>query len=259
MGKGDSLMGARFGRVVVALALVALLGATFGVRRAPSALAQDESYESPNYPYSLSWDENWTLVEDESSEDDEGDPIDSLTLLHEGRRTEESVVVFIGRRGTVDAWECLDLVAEGLSDLAEVSDFTVAEADGEPVRGGDDAYAYGAYTLTWESESDSTSAAATLVCASLTPGEELLIVEQLIFPESAFGAEAEALGNLIDDGLVINGRGGNDNSDTGTDPTAEPADEDDTSGPPAGNDGPPSGADGPPDGAAGPPDEEEQP
>jgi hypothetical protein len=252
-------MRARFGRVIVALALVVLMVATLGVRRAPSALAQDDSYESPNYPFALSWDETWTLIEDESSEDDEGDPIDTLTLAHQGSRSGESVVVLIGRRGTVDALECLDVVAEGLSDLPEVSDFAAAEADGEPVQGGDENYAYGAYTLTWESEGDSTSAAATLICASLTPGEELLIVEQLIFPESAFGAEAEALGNLIDDGLVINGRGGNDSAGTGNDTADEPANDGDTGGPPAGSDGPPEGTDGPPDGAAGPPDEEEQP
>lgn len=259
-------MRVRLAPVVVALAVVALIGAAFGVRRMPSALAQDDAYESPNYPYSLSWDESWTLVEEETSEDDEGEPIDTLTLSHESSRNGESVVLFIARRGTVDALACLDVVAEALSDLEEVSDFEAAEADGEAIQGGDETYAYGAYTLIWDSEGDSTPAAATLVCATLAAGEEVLIVEQLIFPNSAFNGEAEALGDLIDGGLVIHGRGGNVDSgdppsgdnDSGDDTTDAPTDGDDADGQPEGSHGPPEGADGPPDGATGPPDEDDE-
>ena len=252
----------RFLRTVVAMALVALVGAAFGVRGTP-AQAQEGSYESPNYPFSLSWDGTWTLIEEETSEDEEGDPIDSLTLTHESSRDEASVVVFIARRGTVDALECVDVVAEYLSGLEEVSDFQQAEADGETIRGGDETYAFGAYTLTWEVEGESTPAAATLICASLTPGEELLIVEQLIFPASAFNQEVLALTELIDEGLVVNRRGGTNadgqsgrNTDTGNASADEPTGDDDSGGPPEGNGGPPEGTDGPPEGAGGPPEEE---
>ncbi|MDQ4099159.1 MAG: PQQ-like beta-propeller repeat protein [Chloroflexota bacterium] len=116
---------------LLALLLIFVVG--MATPLAPSAAAQNEEegllsdteYESPQFGYSVEWDEPWTALEDETSSS-RSEGTDLLLLESDAANLQ----VFSTASGTTDAEEYLEITIESFSDTYEdlnVLDQSVSE------------------------------------------------------------------------------------------------------------------------------------
>jgi predicted metalloprotease len=181
-------------RTLMKLSFVAIVAAQLlSVAPAPAAAqAGTETYVSPSYGYSLSYDASWQVVAESSDEND------VLQLTNE-----TSFVLFVGTNDFGgDAEDCVAGVVDSFMNKAAYGDFTAAtEAEGNVLVGSDATDAYAVYDYTFTND-DGMQEAWTLAtqCVTLVPGEAALAIVQDV-PDAAYYAErlerAGLLGGLL--------------------------------------------------------------
>ena len=132
-----------------------------------------ETYESPNYGYSLRYDpEVWTVANEPTTTEDGTD----LFSLQAGFTT----VYFEGVATSIDAQRCVEVLSDAQTSDASVLDFAPLEDEnGDPIAGGNSNDAFAAYDLTIESDDGSEVQQAYYVrCIVLVPGESVLGIRQ---------------------------------------------------------------------------------
>ncbi len=181
-------MSKRWAWIVVLLMVLSPL-----VTRTARVAAQDgvdgSTYVSPNYAWSISWDDTWS-VEDESSEDgyDYLELTDQLSFVYF-----EAYAEFDG-----DAAAC---VAEEMDDLAAqdgVSAIKVGtDVAGDALAGGDESNAYSVYTLTYTDEDGlETDLVEYNECRTLNEGNSVLEISQVTVRD-AYNDAAPAVQDLL--------------------------------------------------------------
>jgi hypothetical protein len=153
------------------------------------------TYTSPTYDYSLTWDNAGWWVRYEYS----ANGYDLLQLSNGTSNVD--LEAYLGFRG--DPAACLDYemdqarAVEGRSLFAPVSD-----GNGTPLAGQDPTRAHAAYKYTYTSEDgQSEDRIIRLECRTLEPGESVLVVTQVIraaLPDS-YDNEAPVLEELLDE------------------------------------------------------------
>lgn len=180
------------------------------------------TFTSPNFDFSLSWDEDVWTVDETNLDEDEGDQI-SLN-------TRDSFVVFQASRdfgGDVD--DCLSSItgflADGNDDL-QIEDVDVLDdEDGDPIEDSsrDRAYVANLYTATFEG--DEEQFVYYVECRTLVEDESELVVFHFVQNPDDYVDEAEARDEIVDS--LETGEG----SPRGDDPTATPDDDEPTATP----------------------------
>ncbi len=148
---------------LTALLVAALLALGPGLRPAPSAHARDISgntYTSPHFGYSISWDNTW-LVMSESSEE-----FDRLELTNGISFVSLSGIPGFGGSGQLAA----TLIASGAASQAEVSNFALLESGGEDNR----FYVIASFTVTFD-DGSSVNLQEYTEARTLTPGESVVV------------------------------------------------------------------------------------
>jgi predicted metalloprotease len=166
--------------VTVALALVMVLVALptgVGAQQSqnqnsgPSGVAGN-TYTSPTYGYSLTWDASWKVT-DEQSQNGE----DSLTLAH----GEDSSVYFDAYASDETEDSCLQSTVQGVSQTAGISNFKQATANGQPLEGSGDIGTWAVYDMVYTGSDNSTANVTMfLLCRSIVPGQAMLGIAQLV-------------------------------------------------------------------------------
>jgi hypothetical protein len=203
----------------------------------PDAAIDGNTFTSPNFNFSLSWDEDVWEVEDVSLDPD----FDQLLL--------DSGIGSVSFSGTNsfggDARDCLagvtGFLAEDTSAL-EIEDIDVFEdEDGNPIEGEerDRAFVANEYTATFQG--DDVNFIYYVECRTLVRGETDLVILQFVADPDDYPDEAVARDEIIDT-LEIEGttRDGDDvQTPTPSDdePTATPADEEEAETPSADEEG----------------------
>ena len=161
-------------RFTWAIVLIVVLTPVLG--RAERVVAQDgvdgSTYVSPTYDWSISWGDEWEVVDAES----EGG-YDYLEL------TDQLSYVYFEAYEEFDG-NALDCVADEESDLAGedgVSDIKIGtDVGGDPLSGGDEANAYAVYTMSLTDADDiQTDLVEYTECWTLVEGEAVLEVGQI--------------------------------------------------------------------------------
>jgi hypothetical protein len=149
------------------------------------------AYQSPNWGYTLEWDEpGWRAMEVTSD--------DGLDTLH--LRTSRSSLYLIGEdahRG--DPATCLDDWTSALSGERDVDNWQPLEdEDGEPVAGERRDRAWAAFSLTYANdEGDEFGYVASLECRTLIEDESTLTILH-VTGEADYEAESEAVAEVLD-------------------------------------------------------------
>lgn len=133
-----------------------------------AAQATDEGYTSPEFGYSVSWDETWS-VSDETS-----DPgVDTLTITNG-----DSNLAFIAFASDQDAGSCLDEEYETYESNPSYSDVQIAQsADGGDLAGVNGDVVWSVIWFTFTANDGSTSdITAYIECRPIVEGESLLLV-----------------------------------------------------------------------------------
>jgi len=167
------------------------------------------TYTSPNYGYTLSWDDETWTVPDGGEITDSSQGYDSLRL--DGPNGLVYVYAWQGYEG--DASSCL----EGESDYYEtesegVLDWEIAtRANGDPITDADgESWAWGVYNLTYQDPADDNAEPRELTdyieCRELIPGEAILIIFASA-ERTSYNAHIEDVQSVIDtitiDGDVV--------------------------------------------------------
>lgn len=163
-------------RLSLVLALALLATQALGFSRLSARAAQEgvegNTYTSPTYGWSISWNDDWEVV-DEISEDGYDELIidDSLSWVYF-----ESYEDFGG-----DATACVEEEQADLEAQEGVSDIEVGtSARGDDLAGGDEEAAYTVYTFTFTSEDGvETPLVEYSDCRTLVPGEAVLEISQI--------------------------------------------------------------------------------
>ena len=223
--------------LAASLAAIALLG---GVGNA-AALAQSDGenvdgnvYTSPNFGYTLEWDEDvWEV--DAEGQDTYGPGRDTLELFQTDRTSYIIVEGFEDYDG--DAATCLETSIEEAIAAGEDRE-PLEDEDGEVIEDEDDGRAFAAFSFTVSSAADNEVAdrIAYVECRTLVDGESVVVFTHIGAADAYFdGDQEEALEvidslRLPDDGASPEaGDGGEDEDATPTaddDATAEAEDED---------------------------------
>lgn len=178
------------------------------------------TFSSPNFDFSLSWDEDVWTVEESNLDDENGDQI-SLN-------TRDSFVVFQASSdfgGDVD--DCLssitDFLADGSDDL-QIEDVDVIEdEDGDPIEDSsrDRAYVANLYTATFEG--DEEQFVYYVECRTLVEDESELVIFHFVQNPDDYADEADARDEIVDS---LEGGAGSRGGDD--EPTATPEDDEET-------------------------------
>jgi hypothetical protein len=180
-------------------------------RNDPAAGVAGNSYTSPTYGYTVTWDSTWSGVEANTM-----DGYDALSLDSGGAN------VSFWAQASADGvpGPCLDQRIGAMRKLEGIRDFAPKTgADGRPIAGNDGQRAYGVFTSTLVSE-DGTSGPYVqhLECRVLVRHEAVLMITMLTVPE-LYEAQAQALERLLA-GLQVPTGAGIPQAATGT-PTAD--------------------------------------
>jgi len=146
-----------------------------------------ETYESPNYGYTVTYDSAvWSVEEAQILEDDAGYPVDVLVLSN-GLTTAE----LLARFGTLDALSCIDGLAAEMESTAGVIGFAPHQASsGTPIAGGDVVDAFAAFDYARENDGADSQVTAFVNCRVMPGGEALLLIFLTALSEN-FDAEEE--------------------------------------------------------------------
>lgn len=158
------------------------------------ALEAAETYESPNYGYTVTYDAAvWSVEDAQIIEDDGGYPVDVLVLSN-GLTTAE----LLARFGTLDALSCIDGLAEEMESTAGVTDFAPRAApSGTPIAGGDEADAFAAFDYAREEGGANAQVTAFVNCRVMSDGEALLLVFLTALAQDYGGEEENRNGLLV--------------------------------------------------------------
>ena len=152
--------------------------------------ATGETYESELYPYTLTYDDSWSLDDPTIVGDTE-----ILTMTNGA----SNVVLVAGTSHQGDVASCLDAAIDYIADNDENSDMeTVLDENGDPVEGDDDDRAYTALRYI---TSDDVELIVHIECRVLVPGESTIEFDQYVLA-SAYEDEEAAREQLLD-GLEI--------------------------------------------------------
>ncbi len=177
--------------LVRALTLLLLLSPIVGrVAATPAALAQEDVpvYTSPQYGWSVAWDDEIWEVMDESSED-AGD----LLQLEDPLNTVyfESYEGFDG-----NALDCVEAEVEELAEQGAESILPGKDADGDEIMGGDTESAYAVYTFSYTVEDDIVIDLVEYNECRRLPHDAVLEISQLTVRE-AYNDAAPAVQDLL--------------------------------------------------------------
>ncbi len=165
-------------------------GETPTPRETPADTAAAADYTSPTFGYALSWDQEWTVVREDSA-----DSFDTLELTNGVSR------VFIEGQEDFegDPRQCLnDAVAEARAGVG-IADFEpMRDDEGRRVTGFQSGRAYAAYTLIYTEPNggEPTEYVEYLECRTLAEGESVLEITQIV-PAADYEAESAALEELL--------------------------------------------------------------
>jgi predicted metalloprotease len=150
------------------------------------------SYTSPTYGYSLTWDTPWE-VSGELSENG----LDQLQLTNGA-----STVYFEGFEYTGDQAECLADAVELLQNESGVSNYAQAQSETGPLEGEDTFGTWAVYDLTYTAD-DGTETPLTefVICRSIVPGDSMLQITQIVGTD-AYNDELDGFAALVDS-LVV--------------------------------------------------------
>lgn len=214
------------GFILMLMAFSALIVPTADIAMArPLALQAEEagagdsgvtgnSYVSPTFGYSITWDRAWE-VSDELNEDD----YNKLVL------TNEISTVYI--EGIVDPSsleECLAALVASLEETEGVSDVAPAEATDGTLEGQEEGRSWAVYNFVYTGEDgESIDLAEYMDCRPIVDGESLLVLSSISTADD-FESQIEPLGELFA-GLALDGSTGpNDETDEDSN-VGEPGDE----------------------------------
>ena len=172
------------GTVIGALVVLALL-TPWGTAGTAAQGVEANTYQSPTYGYTLSWDEAWTVDRDESEND-----FDLLKI-----DTELSSLWFEGQRDfDGDAAVCLEDSVESFANEATVLSIEPREDEVDV----DEELASGIYDISISDEDDGElKAVVYLECRTLIEGEAALEITHLTSAD-AYEDEAELVADVLD-------------------------------------------------------------
>jgi predicted metalloprotease len=146
------------------------------------------SYTSPTYGYSVSWDTTWEVANETSEQD-----VDSLQITNG-----VSTVYFDGYAFTGDEAACLTSAVESLGSEDGVSDFKQAQSDSGPLEGTDTFGTWAVYDLTYTAEDGTESSYSEFViCRAVVPDEAMLQITQVV-PTDSYNDELDGFAALVD-------------------------------------------------------------
>jgi hypothetical protein len=156
--------------------------------------AATETYVSPSFGYSLSYDPSeWTVIEGPST----GDGID-----HIGLRSGPASVYLDGTTGVSDAQACVESLTAYFTGLESVAAFEpLRDEAGAPVAGGDASDYFAATRIDWAREDGTFEETLNLRCIILPTGDAALAIT-LRSPAAVYpGAEGQLEALL--EGLIL--------------------------------------------------------
>jgi len=169
------------------------------------------SYTSPTYGYSLSWDAPWE-VSDEVSENG----FDSVALTNG-----VSTVYFDGYEYTGTEAQCLADAIEVLSTESGVSGYTQAQSESGPLEGEDAFGTWAVYDLTYTSDDGTETALSEfIICRSVVPGESMLQITQIV-GTAEYNDELDPFATLVDSLVLPTDEPGGTPEPTATEPSGE--------------------------------------
>jgi hypothetical protein len=176
-------------QLMAAILITLLLIVPGPLVRPSSAQVSGNSWTSPNFDFSISWNDTWFVVDETSTSD-----YDRVVLTN--GLTYSTLVGGPDTSTTAEAG--LAGIIAGVRASEEVSDFTpLVDIGNGSVRGGDDQYAFAAftYTLTLDDGTEA-SVAAYIEVRLITPGAAMLafIAEM---PAADFDAERPQFEQLL--------------------------------------------------------------
>ena len=153
-------------------------------------------YESPDYGYTLSFDDTWTI-----SDQSENDGNDYVNLTNG-----TSTVLIFGQEYSGTAQACVDSDIEFFQDEANgfTFDSIATDTDGNELSG--ELSDGGAYAVLWVTNNDTGEAQTIYVeCRPIVEGESMMLIEQYV-ADADYNDEIDARKALLA-GLVVSGGG----------------------------------------------------
>jgi uncharacterized protein len=183
-------MSRRLATALVAVLMVSQLAVGSARVAAAKAGVDGNSYESPTYGWTISWDETW-VVEAEDEDEETGDLLeltDNLSFVY--------FESYAGYDGDPEA--CIDDEQEYLSSLDGFSNVELAtDSNGDPVRGSDATGAYAVFTFDLELEDGTTvNAVEYNDCRTLVEDEAILEISQITLKD-AYNDAVQPLQDLL--------------------------------------------------------------
>ena len=126
-----------------------------------------DTYVSPTYGYSLTYDPNeWRVIDGPTSED--GDD-------HISMRSGFATVEVLGTSGISDAQLCVQGLTDYFTSLPTAESFEpLLDETGAPVAGGDATDAFNAFTVNWARDDGPLEETLYVRCIALPPGDAML-------------------------------------------------------------------------------------
>ena len=171
-------------------------------------------YESPDYGYTLSFDDTWSIAD--QTENDGNDYVN----LTNGTST----VLIFGQAYTGTAEACVDSDINFFQDEANgyTFDSIATDTDGNELRG--ELSGGGAYAVLWVTNEDGDAQTVYVECRPIVDGESMMLIEQYV-ADADYNDQIDARKALLA-GLVIAGGGaGPDETPTPEEDVTPTADE----------------------------------
>ncbi len=164
-----------FAVVALTSALIAPLASSGSVtaqsvKTATGSGVQGNSYTDPLFGFSLSWDNTWSVADEQQEE--------GHTLLQLSNGT--SSVFIEGVESSADPKNCLSQVADNVKGSDGVSGFAQSTGTDGPLGGDEDGRSWAVYDFSYKGNSGSLDYSVYLDCRSIDPGKSLLSIEQLV-------------------------------------------------------------------------------
>jgi endonuclease YncB( thermonuclease family) len=158
----------RLALTIAAVALV-LAGTPLALAAAPAFDVNGNTYTSPQFGYTVTWADNWVVVDETSDQFDRLHLTDGLTYA----------AVIGGRSFAGNALVAATVYAAGIRTEDGVSNFApLLDGNGDPVRGGDATHAFSAVTFTFTFDDGSTADLTEYIeTFTLIPGQAVIIFD----------------------------------------------------------------------------------
>ena len=152
--------------LLVVIGLLGALAPTASIQAAPAADIEGNTYTSPTFGYSVTWDDTWFVAGEETS-----GGADYLYLVNG-----VTSAVFAGIPDVVSTEACVGYLASGIGLAGDITDFApLVGDDGNVIRGEDDGHAYAVFSGTTTFDGGTpVELAIYLDCQAIVPGASLL-------------------------------------------------------------------------------------